>query len=69
MFYDFYRLRPGYRDPLVDRRTQIFIEGFPRSGNTFAVVCDGAGTLAHHHLVGDYMPVMKDPNLMGGRCL
>jgi hypothetical protein len=32
MFYDFYRLRPGYRDPLVDRRTQIFIEGFSALG-------------------------------------
>ncbi|MEJ7815737.1 MAG: hypothetical protein WKF53_11235 [Rubrobacter sp.] len=38
LFYNFYRLRPGYRDLLVDRRTQIVIEGFPRSGNTFAVV-------------------------------
>ena len=37
-FYNFYRLRPSYRDLLVDRRTQIVIEGFPRSGNTFAVV-------------------------------
>ena len=38
LFYNFYRLRPSYRDLLVDRRTQIVIEGFPRSGNTFAVV-------------------------------
>src|SRR5829696_4316770 len=38
LFYNFYRLRPNYRDLLVDRRTQIVIEGFPRSGNTFAVV-------------------------------
>jgi hypothetical protein len=38
LFYNFYRLKPSYRDLLVDRRTQIVIEGFPRSGNTFAVV-------------------------------
>jgi hypothetical protein len=38
LFYNFYRMRPSYRDLLVDRRTQIVIEGFPRSGNTFAVV-------------------------------
>ena len=38
LFYNFYRLRPSYRDLSVDRRTQIVIEGFPRSGNTFAVV-------------------------------
>ena len=28
----------GHQDLRVDRRTQIVIEGFPRSGNTFAVV-------------------------------
>src|SRR5215210_2906944 len=38
LFYNFYRLKPSYRDLLVARRTQIVIEGFPRSGNTFAVV-------------------------------
>jgi hypothetical protein len=38
LFYNFYRLKPSYRDLLVDRRTRIVIEGFPRSGNTFAVV-------------------------------
>ena len=38
LFYNFYRMRPSYRHLLVDRRTQIVIEGFPRSGNTFAVV-------------------------------
>jgi hypothetical protein len=38
LFYNFYRLRPRYRDLLVDRRTQIVIEGFPRSGNTFCVI-------------------------------
>ena len=38
LFYNFYRMRPSYRHLLVDPRTQIVIEGFPRSGNTFAVV-------------------------------
>ncbi len=38
LFYNLYRLRPSYRDLLVDRRTQLVIEGFPRSGNTFSVV-------------------------------
>jgi hypothetical protein len=38
LFFNFYRLRPQYRHMLVDRRTQLVIEGFPRSGNTFAVV-------------------------------
>src|SRR5215204_4812350 len=28
LFYNFYRLRPSYRDLLVDRRTQIVIEDF-----------------------------------------
>jgi hypothetical protein len=38
LFFNFYSLRPRYRDLLVDRTTQLVIEGFPRSGNTFAVV-------------------------------
>jgi hypothetical protein len=38
LFYNFYRLKPSYRDLLVDRKTQIVIVGFPRSANTFAVV-------------------------------
>jgi hypothetical protein len=38
LFYNLYRLKPSYRDLLVDRSTQMVIEGFPRSGNTFAVV-------------------------------
>lgn len=38
LFFNFYRLRPRYRDLLVDRATQLVIEGFPRSGTTFAVV-------------------------------
>jgi hypothetical protein len=54
LFYNIYRLRPSYRDLLVDRRTQIVIEGFPRSGNTFAVVAfeqaQREGVRAAHHL-------------------
>jgi hypothetical protein len=38
LFFNIYRLRPHYRKLLVDRTTQFVIEGFPRSGNTFAVV-------------------------------
>jgi hypothetical protein len=38
LFHNIYRLRPRYRNLLVDRTTQLVIEGFPRSGNTFAVV-------------------------------
>jgi len=38
LFYNFYRLKPRHRDLLVDPTTQFVIEGFPRSGNTFAVV-------------------------------
>jgi hypothetical protein len=38
LFFNFYGLRPRYLDLLVDRTTQLVIEGFPRSGNTFAVV-------------------------------
>jgi hypothetical protein len=38
LFFNLYRLRPRYRHMLVNRRTQLVIEGFPRSGNTFAVV-------------------------------
>jgi hypothetical protein len=38
LFYNFYKLGSSRRDLLVDRRTQIVIEGFLHSGNTFAVV-------------------------------
>lgn len=37
LFSGLYRARPAYRDLLVDRETGIVVEGFPRSGNTFAV--------------------------------
>jgi hypothetical protein len=54
LFYCFYSLRPGYRDLLVDRATRFVIEGFPRSGNTFAVVAfqqaQREGFRVAHHL-------------------
>jgi hypothetical protein len=37
LFFGAYSARPKYRDLLVDEGTKIVIEGFPRSGNTFAV--------------------------------
>jgi len=37
-YYSMHRLRGKYLDVAVDRTTQLVIEGFPRSGNTFAVV-------------------------------
>jgi hypothetical protein len=54
LFYNFYRLKPSRRNLLVDRRTRIVIEGFPRSGNTFAVVAFQQAQresvrVAHHH--------------------
>jgi hypothetical protein len=53
LFHCFYGLRPGYRGLLVDRTTRLVIEGFPRSGNTFAVVAfqqaqPEAFRIAHH---------------------
>lgn len=39
LFYSLYRsLRSESRARWVDRKTQVVIEGYPRSGNTFAVV-------------------------------
>ena len=37
LFFGFYSARRRYRDLLVDGETRLVIEGFPRSGNTFAV--------------------------------
>ena len=37
LFFGLYGARPGYCDVLVDRSTDLVVEGFPRSGNTFAV--------------------------------
>lgn len=37
LFFGLYSVRPKYRDLLVDSGTELVIEGFPRSGNTFGV--------------------------------
>ncbi|WP_273844799.1 hypothetical protein [Rubrobacter calidifluminis] len=37
LFFAIYGVRSGYREMLVSRQTRLVIEGFPRSGNTFAV--------------------------------
>jgi hypothetical protein len=49
----FYRLRPEKGKLLVGRKTQLVIEGFPRSGNTFAVIAFEQAqkesiSIAHH---------------------
>ena len=36
-FFSLYSARRRYRGLLVDENTQLVVEGFPRSGNTFAV--------------------------------
>ena len=38
LFFNFYKFKSRHRNLLVNRRTQLVIEGFPRSANTFAVV-------------------------------
>jgi hypothetical protein len=58
LFFGLYGARPAYRDLLVNRETGIVIEGFPRSGNTFAVYAfeqaqkEGGGDVVRpaHHL-------------------
>jgi hypothetical protein len=37
LFYPVMRRKGRYRDLLISNRTEIVIEGYPRSGNTFAV--------------------------------
>lgn len=51
-----YRLRDGYADRLVTDATDVCIEGFPRSANSFAVGAfeyaqDEALSIAHHNHV------------------
>lgn len=61
VFRLFYGLRPDYRDLLVDRTTRFVIEGFPRSGNTFAVVAfqqaqrEAFGIAHHLHMPAQVM--------------
>lgn len=54
VFYSLYRLRAPYKKLIVKRHTDIVIEGFPRSGNTFAVVAfefsQGRVLQVAHHL-------------------
>lgn len=38
LFLPVMRRRPAHRGHIVDVDTEIMIEGYPRSGNTFAVV-------------------------------
>jgi len=65
LFFNFYRVRPRYRHLLVDRRTQLVIEGFPRSGNTFAVVAFEQAQrkrvrIAHHlHMPAHVMQAVR----------
>jgi len=37
LYYPVMRRRPFYKDLLISDRTELVIEGYPRSGNTFAV--------------------------------
>lgn len=37
LFFPFFRLRPAFDDLLVTRSTDLCVEGFPRSANSFAV--------------------------------
>ena len=53
LFYSFYGLIPKNRMLSVNRNTQLVIEGFPRSANTFAVVAFNKAQptklqIAHH---------------------
>lgn len=51
-----YGMRSGYRDRMVDSATDVCIEGYPRSANSFAVgalesVQDRSVRIAHHNHV------------------
>lgn len=53
LFLPYARLRRRYAGCVVDKRTEVVIEGYPRSGNTFAVVAFRQAQmrpirLAHH---------------------
>jgi hypothetical protein len=37
LFYPVMRQRPAYRGVLISHETELVVEGYPRSGNTFAV--------------------------------
>lgn len=65
LFYNFYKLRPRHQALLVERTTQLVIEGFPRSGNTFAVVAFEQAQsenvrIAHHlHMPAQVMRAVR----------
>lgn len=53
LFFTYYRLQGRYRGLLVSRDSELVIEGFPRSANTFSVLAFEAAQerpfkLAHH---------------------
>ena len=54
LFFGVYGARRRYRDVLVDRSTDLVVEGFPRSGNTFAVFAfreaQGREVRVAHHM-------------------
>lgn len=54
LYFPIQRLRPQRRDLVVARDTEIVIEGYPRSANTFAVaaflLAQGRPVKIAHHL-------------------
>ena len=54
LYYFLLRTKPRLRKLAVNKETQLVIEGFPRSGNTFAVVAFESAQISHikiaHHL-------------------
>jgi len=61
----FLRLVPGLRHTVVSRKTDLLIEGYPRSGNTFArnaflLACDGRFSVTSHlHLISSVRKAMR----------
>ena len=53
-YWAYSRIHPALRRLRINRRTRLIIEGFPRSGNTYAVVAfeqvntEQVGHIAHH---------------------
>ena len=53
LYYNVYKMRGGFPHLAVNHTTQLVIEGFPRSGNTFSVIAfehaqREAVRIAHH---------------------
>jgi len=59
------RLVPGLRHTVVSRKTDLLIEGYPRSGNTFArnaflLACDGRFFVTSHlHLISSVRKAIR----------